>query len=312
MRILVLLFMVLALPVAAAAETARPALRQAVTVEGDVVRLGDIFDGIGDKAATAVLRAPAPGRRLVLEAEWLLRAARAYDVAWRPLSRTDRVVVRRASVQLDRSDIEALLLPELARHGITSDAEIELSPRDLRLHLPADAPDAVEVREVSVDERTGRFAAVLVTPTRSIRIDGRAHETVEVPVVTEVIRRGDVIAAADVAWQRLRSSRVQGDVLRHPGELVGKAARFGLRPGEPVRTRDVEEPVVVPRGATVTMVLRQPGMTLTAQGRALEDGAEGAVIRVANQGSNITVKARVEGPNRVAALPPSMAAIGKE
>lgn len=312
--ILLALFLFAALPAAgawAAGETA-PMPRPSVTVEGDVVRLGDIFADAGEKAEVAVLRAPAPGHRLVLKADWLARAARAYGLAWRPLSREDRVVVRRASLVLDREDVEAALRPALARHGIDESADIELSPRDLRLHLPVDSGGRLSVSELAVDGDTGRFTATLLTPQRSLRIAGRAYETVEIPVVAERIRRGEVIGADDVVWQSMRRNRLQSDVVLDAAALVGKAARYGLRPGMPVREREVQEPVVVPRGAVVTMVLRRPGMTLTAQGRALENGAQGEVIRVTNLNSNVTVEARVEGPNRVAALPPSLAAASVE
>jgi len=46
-------------------------------------------------------------------------------------------------------------------------------------------------------------------------------------------------------------------------------------------------------------------MTLTAQGRAVEPGALGDTIRVANATSNQIVEAKIDGPNTVTVSPNS-------
>jgi len=93
MRNLLLLASVLALLYARPVPAAM--LRPAVTIDADMVRIGDLFDDVGPAADAIVLRAPAPGRRYVLNAAWLGEAARAHGVDWRPTSRFDRVVVER-------------------------------------------------------------------------------------------------------------------------------------------------------------------------------------------------------------------------
>ena len=55
-----------------------------VTVPGNDVRLGDIFADAGPHADTILFRAPAPGKRVVLDARWLHRAAQAYGLDWAP------------------------------------------------------------------------------------------------------------------------------------------------------------------------------------------------------------------------------------
>ena len=65
----------------------------------------------------------------------------------------------------------------------------------------------------------------------------------------------------------------------------------------PLRERDVQEPIIVAKGSTVSLVYRTESMVLTAGGKALEDGAMGSVIRVLNSQSKVVVEARVEGGN---------------
>jgi flagella basal body P-ring formation protein FlgA len=66
-----------------------------------------------------------------------------------------------------------------------------------------------------------------------------------------------------------------------------------------VRAGDIAEPIVVHKGDLVTVALNTPGMQLTAQGKAMEDGAMGASIRIANTQSNRVIDAVVAGPNQV-------------
>ena len=72
-------------------------LRANIIVDNNNVRLRDIFDGAGRYAEKVVAYAPAPGRKLILEAVWLHRVARAYRVSWRPASKLDRAIVERRS-----------------------------------------------------------------------------------------------------------------------------------------------------------------------------------------------------------------------
>src|SRR5690606_27709006 len=132
-----------------------------VVVEDDVVRLGDIFEDAGQYSDRAVLNAPAPGRKLTLDARWLAEAARVYRVSWQPLSRFDRVVVERAGKTSGGSDVIEQLRPELEREGMPRNAEIEFSNRNFAIHLPLDVPTGMEVRNASYDAESGRFSALL-------------------------------------------------------------------------------------------------------------------------------------------------------
>ncbi len=63
------LMAIAALTVTLAAASADAAqTRDVVTVKGDFVRLGDLFEGIGEKATVAIAHAPSPGGRAVYNA----------------------------------------------------------------------------------------------------------------------------------------------------------------------------------------------------------------------------------------------------
>ena len=308
--LLALALSVLAPPAAAApaAEAAPVTLRQSVTVSGGLVRLGDLFVPAGDKAEAAVAYAPAPGKRAIFDARWLYRVARAYGLNWRPLSIHEKAVVARESIVIGRREIADHILAALVDKGVDADMQVELSNRMLRIHVPGDSTATVAVEDVAYDPRTRRFIAIVAAPAddpaaRRIRVTGRVHRVIDVPVLTRRVLAGEVIRERDVKWIAMRGDRLQQDTIQDPGALIGKSPRRGLRAGVPVRVSDVRLPVLVPRRSLVTIMYRVRSMTLTAQGRALEDGGAGDTVRVANTQSNTVVQAVVTGANRVSVQP---------
>jgi flagella basal body P-ring formation protein FlgA len=278
-------------------------LRRAVSVIDDTVRLGDLFTGPVPRPDRVVARAPAPGERLTLDARWLAATAKAAGVAWQPLSASDSVVVDRQGRYVDSTEILAALTDALAARGMEGTVELDLSGGLQPVVVAADSTALVTVVDATFDARSGRFSAILGLPVegreKTLRVSGRAHRTVEVPVLTRNLRRDEVIGADDVDWRSMRVAALSAGVVTEPGGLVGQAAQRALRAGEPVRARDLAEPSLVEKGQMVTMVLETPLMTLTAKGRALEDGPLGASVRIQNLRSNKTILGRVTADRQV-------------
>ena len=82
-------------------------------------------------------------------------------------------------------------------------------------------------------------------------------------------------------------------------QLVGMTPARGLKAGRAIKLGEVRAPLLVTKGALVTMTVNAPGLTLTATGRALDDGAEGEFVRVLNIQSKRTVEGAVLAQNRV-------------
>src|SRR5271169_5313808 len=77
---------------------AEPVLKPQVTIERDMVRLGDLFAELPPAfdPAIEIARAPAPGQKTTFDASALLAIANSQHLTWRPTGRFDRVVVERA------------------------------------------------------------------------------------------------------------------------------------------------------------------------------------------------------------------------
>lgn len=76
-----------------------------------------------------------------------------------------------------------------------------------------------------------------------------------------------------------------------------------LAAGQPLVVGELMRPAMVQKGASVLMQLDSPGITLTAQGQALESGAIGERIQVLNPVSRAVIEAEVTGPDRVRVAP---------
>jgi flagella basal body P-ring formation protein FlgA len=150
------------------------------------------------------------------------------------------------------------------------------------------------VSNVRLDRASGRFSA-LVTITAvgnapiELPLNGIAYETIDIPVSASTTMRDKVLQPEDIAWQRVRTQSLAAGVATTYDQVLGRETRRVLRPGEPFRLRDLQRPILVKKGGLVTMILSTPMMSLTAQGKALEDGALGDVIKIQNPRSGKTI-----------------------
>ncbi len=315
-RLLFILVFLLALalphvaPLAAEQSPMVPAvLNEIVDVQGPHVRVGDIFRNAGARADEVVAYAPPPGKQVVFDAYWLQRVAQTYRVDWRPLNRLDRTVVRRDSRVVNQGEIAARLRQALIEQEDIDDMiEVDLTTRDLRLFVPSGSASSIAVRDLVYDPRSRRFSAVLLAPAddpraTTIAIQGRVHPVVEVPVLANRVAADTVIGENDIAFVQVRQDRIDHNIIVEPGNLIGKAPKRATQPGRALRSSDVRRPVLVEKGGLVTMSIDQPGMSLSARGKALDNGSEGDTVRVTNIQSNTVVEARVSGPGRVTVTP---------
>lgn len=282
-------------PAALSGVPAMVALRRHVTVEGETVRLSDLFDGVPSEQDKPILRAPELGKTVTLDMAYLTRLAQTEGLNWTPLSQSEQVSLSRASSLISAEEILAAVGRELTQKGMPTTAELEVSPPLTSIPIPAGTTPAIDVYDVTYSRTDGRFGVrVSIRPAQAapiqLSLNGQAFETIDIPVLATSVTRGQVLESKDIGFTRQRLSSLQGsDVMTDFDQVLGKAARRVMHNGEVFRSRDLERPAMVTKGSIVTMVLKTPMMQLTAQGRALQDGAMGDVIKVQNPRSGKTV-----------------------
>ncbi|SHI82364.1 flagella basal body P-ring formation protein FlgA [Roseomonas rosea] len=294
-----LLLLLLAMPARADLAVLRPH----AVVEDAVIRLSDLFDAAGQNAGRVVGPAPAPGRRVVVEPAQLLAIARAHGVAWRPLTAADTVVVERPGRAVPRDEVLDLLRGELGRMGLDPEAELEL-PGFQAPMVPLASFTQLALEQPSFEAATNRFSATLVVvaegmPTLRMRIAGRAVATAAVVVATRRLPLGAVVGPGDLRLVRQRAERVRAGLASDPGQVVGKALRRPVAEGMGFAMGDLSLPAVIEKNASVTLVMEAPGLSMTAQGRAMASAARGEVVPVMNLASRSIVEGEAIGPGRV-------------
>ncbi len=279
-------------------------LKGNIEVSDDIVTLGDLFTDTGEASQIMVADGPQPGGRLALSANQIASFAASHGLLWQNSSKLKRVVVTRTSRVIETSEILKHIARALVEAGAPERVEIQLSDSRLKLHVPEKAAANLDVINLDYDDASGIFEAELKVPNetsqgRMVRISGRAYAALDVPTLIRYVNPGEIIQADDIEWTVLRVNRVSRNAITDQQALLGKTVKRRLAPGKLLRTSDVENPVVVTKGSLVTVVYRTGAMTLTAEGRAMENGGKNDSIRVINTHSNRTLQANVIGPSAV-------------
>lgn len=108
-------------------------------------------------------------------------------------------------------------------------------------------------------------------------------------ITNRVIKAGQIIEVADL-------SVIQADIpgtATDPVAVAGQEARVTLYPGRPIREDQVGPPTVIARNQVVGLSYVAGALAILTEGRALDRGAVGDVIRVVNLSSRNTVHGRV-------------------
>lgn len=301
-----------------AAESSAPemvSLVQNVQVKDEYVHLGDLFENAGKYSDRVIARAPRPGETVTLSARWLWKLAQSYGLDWKPASTLDVTSVTRESTLISM-DTQKQAIERAVRKAVPFDGELAVTI-DVPLndvHIAPEIAPKVEVSGLHLDSRDGTFTAIISVPAGSgaafrEAVAGRVQRLIDVPVPVKRLSPGTVISEGDIEMIRVKESELSRNMVTDEGQLIGQSAKRTLIAGQPVALGSVEPPVLVQRNGLVTVVLKSGAMLLTAQAKAIEDGAQGEVIRVKNTQSDRVIEAVVTGLNRVEVILPQKIAL---
>lgn len=172
--------------------------------------------------------------------------------------------------------------------------------------LPARFKEGVKIKNVSFSKVPNASGDGICL----VGIEGRngAESSVYVPFKVLVertlfatrhnIRKGETLSLADLAE---KPTYLRGSAAPYPDcieDVVGKAAKKDLPPGEIITRQVLEEQVTISKGENVSIVFEDKRIIVQAKGTALEKGKMGDVIRIKST-SGREVMGRVTGETSV-------------
>jgi len=276
--------------------------RHHAMVEGAEIRLSDVFEGIRPEDDAILAVAPVYGRSVTYDSGVLTRLAQKHRLAWRPASGAEKAVLTRSCARVT-SDVLARAVLEKAMAAapdlVAEEGRVEVvfEGRAPELVLPPHRGAAFSLADFSYDAATRRFRARAggeeAGEGGQIFLAGVLRVNRSVPVLARSLEKGSVIGRNDLKQAIVAENRLGSDIIVREEDLLGKELRHDHGEGNYVRTADVAPPRLVMRGHVVMLKIETPLMLITAQGRAMEDGARGDVVRVKNIQSNRVVEGEV-------------------
>lgn len=287
---------------------ATPVLRAQVTVEGDIVHVGDMVDNAGTAAQIAIYRSPDLGTTGTLATEQVISVLQAHQVIGVDTRGIKSVTVTRLARTIEAKEIESQVAHAIEhRSGLGDAANLNLTfDRDLQeVRLEAWNNGPLQPVRSHYDPRSGRFDITFEisndnnsTRTR-LRFSGIAVEMFDAAVLTRNVDRGEVLKASDVVVERRPKADMGSDAATRD-HSVGMQMRRPLRAGQALHVADISKPDLVQKDDNVTLIYETAGIYITARGKAVDAGTEGDTVTVLNLQSKRTISGTVVGRDKVA------------
>jgi len=198
--------------------------------------------------------------------------------------------------QAIRAAIEATALGQIAT---TEDAHVEVAVGaiDPRIHLPRCAALAVTVPRFMAPALTARVRCD--EPAWTLYVPLRVHAWGRAVVAAANLGPDTILRAADLTIARIDLLAVNGAYVTDPAQAEGKVLRANVRAGAPIPAALLTQPVIVHRGQTVVLTVRDSAVTIRANVVAMQDGRVGDSILVENPDSRKNLRATVSGAGGV-------------
>jgi len=284
-------------------------LRHTTVISGDMLKAGDLFDGLSaEKAAYVLGPSPQPGQEMVLNATTLMRVASTLNLPWQPSSAAEQVVIRRAGTIIGEEAIRAKLSAGLEEKGLEGRYLMKVIGKP-QMTMPENQPETVEISVLNYDPQRGNFTAELVAPSREkpltkIIVSGTVEHLVPVPVLKSTMKTGDIIGTHDLGWIDIPSKEIAADFIISADKIVGLTPRRIVEPGKPLRDLEFERPQMISRGSNITLIYQSGPLVLTTRGKSLQNGAKGDIVKVVNTSSNKSIDGFVTAENEVTVSDP--------
>lgn len=265
---------------------AAPSLKGDISVNADIVTVGDMFNDPGNLSTTAIFRAPALGTTGVVPLATIQNAARLIGLADFDAGGYQSVRVVHPSTVLDAQKLGDLIAANLANSGNLSKgvtAHIDFDIPDLSLNAAVtDTPASLAALRYTpgTPKFTARFA--IAGMDQPVDLTGTVTLMTDVPRLVANAPAGQILDPSDFEMTSVPLTQAQAGAYADLDQLVGKQLIRQSRAGIMLKASDVGAPTVVTRNNLVTVLLKAGSMILTVKGQALANASAGQPVDVLN------------------------------
>ncbi len=216
-----------------------------------------------------------------------------------------QITVRRLSQELSWKTLQQKVSDYILTHvpWDKSQVEISFSQKKASTILPLGKMDlSISTTKNSTLLGRQRFLVTILLdgqPEKKIWIPATIAVNIPVLVAVGKLERGHILSESDLLLREMDMAGLRAGVLTDPAEAMGKKLNRTVRPNTPLLSDYLEQPIVVQRGDVVTIKAENKNLLVTAQGKALENGSDGDLIRVMNLSSKTEIYSQVIGPRTV-------------
>lgn len=180
-------------------------------------------------------------------------------------------------------------LPGVVSHTVT--------PLDARTQLsPCDAYEPFVPPGNKLWGRTTIGVRCLGPSSWTIYVQVHVKATGSYLVLARTVPSGHIFKATDVTSRTGELTALPSSIVTDQAQVVGKTAKNGIAAGQPLRGDHLIAPWAVQQGQNVRTVSSGPGFSVSSDGKALNNAADGQVVQVrTSSGQTVSGIARPGG-----------------
>lgn len=289
-------------------------VESAAEIRGDHITIGDVahIQGGAPEAVAKIKRivigqSPPAGQERSLSSHYIATRLKQHGLKSQDFSiqAPTRIRVKRAFQLIHSRDIESAVrqaihtnMPwdphQVSVQTLRGISSVTLTPGPLTL-------DVVFPPNAEFLGTTSFTIFFRVSGNVEHRLFGTALISLSRALVTTAhpLPRHHIITASDIRIKGFNLTRLPRQVFLTPEDIIGKRTKRRLRANAMIHTDAVEALPLIRKGDVVIIRVESPLLRITTMGQAIENGQQGATIRVKNLSSQREVRAVVVDPKTV-------------
>jgi len=278
-------------------------LNQNITVEGEFIRIKDVFRGNPNNSEEIIAKAPLPGKKFTFDMDWANNIALRNKINWKPLDRHGLISIERSSTKIEEDEITLEILEKFVEID-DNDIEIDIYGGKTEYNINKGSNYKILIEKLKTFTAKNRFSCTIV-----IYVDGKefSKDTIagkyytlkDIPVAANNIAKNTIIKADMVKNLKVRKNKIKPSQYTEIEDIIGKETKKSIKENKFFSNNDIREPIIINRGDIVSIIYKTKNMKLTAKAEAIEDGSKGQNIKVMNTNSKKILHCRIIDKNTV-------------